>query len=297
MPGQNRIRKAVIPIAGLGTRLLPFTKSVPKEMLPISNKPLIQHAVEEAVQSGIEEIILVTSPGRTIAEQYFQRDVPLERMLESRGHGSEAKVVRDLSRLAAIRTVFQEQPRGLGDAIASARVAVGREPFGVILPDALMVAPRPCLGQLMAWYEKSPGCYVATREITIEECCRFGVLEFDRSSDLLPNNSPVRVTGIVEKPTPQAAPSRYGIYGRYLLEADIFDYFDRVTPDRNGEIQLSDALGLYSRDHPVYAVRFDGSHYDVGNRLGILQASVEMGLNDPEVGTAFREFLSSLKTD
>ena len=290
-----RIRKAVIPIAGLGTRLLPFTKAVPKEMLPISGKPLIQHAVEEAAQSGIEEVVLVTAPGRIVAEQHFRRDVPLEQMLESRGHKAEAQMIRDLSRLAAIRTVFQEQPRGLGDAIACAREAIGGEPFGVILPDAFMVAPRPCLGQLIAWYEKTPGCYVATREIASEECRRFGVLAFDRAA-VPASDGPLRVTGVVEKPAPEAAPSRYGIYGRYLFEAGIFEYFDRLTPDQRGEIQLSDALALYCRDHPVYAVRFEGSHYDVGNRLGVLEASVETGLKDPELGSAFREFLASLTT-
>jgi UTP--glucose-1-phosphate uridylyltransferase len=289
MSAPKLIRKAVIPAAGLGTRLLPLTKTVQKEMLPVGNKPLVQHAVEEAARSGIEEIILVVAPGKDTAESYFRPDADLVRILEQRGQSAAANAVRDLTKLPAVRSVIQDQPRGLGHAIACAREAVGSEPFGVILPDALMIAQRPVLGQLIAAYDAAPACYVATREIPPEECPRFGVLQFAPAS-----NGHLRVSGVVEKPQPEAAPSNYGIFGRYLFEPVIFDYLGNLAPGRGGEVQLSDAISLYSHEHPVYAVCFEGTHYDVGNPLGWLEASVAIGLDDPDIGPSFRRFIASL---
>ena len=290
----NPIRKAVIPAAGLGTRMLPFTKVVPKEMLPIVNKPLIQYAIEEAVSSGIEEIVLVTAPGKHMMLDYFSRDPELEEFLQRRNQNTEAELIRSIARLCKLQVVSQDQPRGLGDAIRCARAVVGEEPFAVILPDVLIVAASPCLRQLIDCFNVRRGCYVATREVRAEETHRFGILRVSPVSDTPWNGRLFSVQGLVEKPTKAAAPSRYGILGRYLLEPDIFAYLERTPEDHNGEVQITDALALYCRAHALYGFCFEGAHYDVGNRLGLLQASVEFGLNDPEVGQSFRKYLDSL---
>ena len=287
------IRKAVIPVAGLGTRMLPFSKAVPKEMLPVGNKPLIQHAVEEAVSSGIEEIILVAAPGRNIIQEYFERNLSLEKVLERRGRHSEAETIRSLSHGASIRVALQEQPLGLGHAVGCAHDLVGGEPFVMILPDALILAVRPCLRQLIDCYKRFPGSYVATREVGVEELGRFGILRVLPVNDSQQSAQLYRVEGLVEKPAPEAAPSRFGIFGRYLFTPEIFSYLERVEPDRNHEIQITDALALYCRDLPLYALCFEGDHYDVGNKLGFLQASVAVGLADPEAGDAFHKFLQT----
>ncbi len=288
------IRKAVIPVAGLGTRLLPLTKAVPKEILPVGNKPLIQYAVEEVVGSGIEEIILVVAPGTGIIQEYFRRNLALENILEQRGRHGEAELIRSVSRGANIHIVYQHQPLGLGHAISCARELVGGEPFATILPDALILGERPCLRQLMDCYERFQGCYVATREIGVGDLCRFGILQIS-PVDYVPWSAVLyHVEGLVEKPAPESAPSRFGVFGRYLFEPGIFDYLERLKPDRNNEIQITDALALYCRDYPLYAFCFEGDHYDVGNKLELLQASVTVGLRDPEVGDGFLRFLEGV---
>jgi UTP--glucose-1-phosphate uridylyltransferase len=289
------IRKAVIPVAGLGTRLLPFTKAIPKEMLPVGNKPLIQHAVEEAVSSGIEEIILVAAPGRdNIINKYFCRDLSLENRLEQRGRHGDAERIRSLSCGAKIRIVYQDEPLGLGHAVGCARELVGGEPFALILPDALILGGRSCLRQLIGCYQRLAGSYVATREVGTGDLSRFGILQVSPVDDPQWRAILYRVTGLVEKPAPGSAPSRFGIFGRYLLEPEIFGYLERVTPDENNEIQITDALALYCRDSPLYAFCFEGDHYDAGNKLGFLQSSVAVGLSDPETGEEFRRFLVAM---
>jgi UTP--glucose-1-phosphate uridylyltransferase len=288
------IRKAVIPVAGLGTRLLPLTKAVPKEMLPIGNKPLIQHAVEEAASSGISEIILVTSPDKGAIERHFGRDLPLEHFLKQRGRNSDLEMVRSLSGIAHMTTVCQERPNGLGHALSCTRQLVGDEPFAVILPDALIINSRPCLRQLIDCYQDFPGSYIATREVDTEEVDRFGILKLSPVNGTPWDGCLHRVEGLVEKPTHAAAPSQFGIFGRYLLEPRIFEFLDRTLPDQNGEIQLTDALALYRREYPLYAFRFEGAHYDVGDKLGFLQASVDIALLDGEISGSFRKFLASL---
>ncbi len=289
-----RIRKAVIPVAGLGTRLLPFTKVVPKEMLPIGNKPLIQYAVEEAVSSGISDVILVTAPGRLTTERHFSRDLPLECFLERHGRKSDLEMVRSLAGIAHLRTVCQDQPNGLGHAVTCVRQMVGNEPFAMILPDALIISSSPCLRQLIECYQEFPGSYVATREVDVEEFGRFGILKVSLVAGAPWGGRLYRVEGLVEKPAPASAPSRYGIFGRYLFEPWIFECLDRTLPDQNGEIQITDALALYCRKNPLYAFCFEGAHYDVGNKLGFLQASVSVALTDHEIAGAFRRFLASL---
>ena len=289
----RRIRKAVIPVAGLGTRMLPFTKAVPKEMLPIGNKPLIQHAVEEVIASGIKEVILVAPPGKSIIREHFSRNRSLEATLQQRGRKSDAEAIRSLSELAEIRIACQEKPLGLGHAVACARELVNGEPFALILPDAFIVAERPCLAQLMECYEQLPASYIATREVLAEEVSRFGMIEVSPVEQGQWPGRLYQVSGLVEKPAPAATPSRFGIFGRYLLEPEIFECLERAAPDRNHELQLSDALAIYCREFPLYAFCFEGDHYDVGDRLGFLQACFKIGLSDPAVSRTFRCFCHS----
>jgi UTP--glucose-1-phosphate uridylyltransferase len=221
----SRIRKAVIPVAGRGTRMLPFTKAVPKEMLPVGSKPLLQHAIDEAVASGITEIVFVVAPNERIIREYFQRDPELERILEQRGSYEVAQRLRVLSTAANFLYVCQERPLGLGHAIGCARDLVGGEPFAVILPDALILGATPCLRQMIEAHQQIPSCYVATREIPLEELGRFGILDI-ASSESRSGPTLYRVRGLVEKPNAATAPSRFGIFGRYLFEPRIFEYID-----------------------------------------------------------------------
>jgi len=274
--------------------MLPFTKTMPKEMLPIGSKPLIQYAVEEAVASGIQEIVLVAPPGNTTIQEYFARNLSLESLLEKRGRHQEAESIRWLSRLADIRFAYQDQPLGLGHAVGCARQAVGDEPFALILPDALIVSSRPCVRQLIDCYELFPGSYVATREVEAGELGRFGILDLSPLHYPAMNGRLYRVRGMVEKPSVEAAPSRFGVFGRYLFEPEIFDYIGRVPPDASGEIQITNAMAMYCLDFPLYGACFEGDHYDSGNKLEFLQASVRIGLDDPERSGEFRKFLISV---
>lgn len=287
------IRKAVIPAAGLGTRMLPFTKVVPKEMLPIANRPAIQYAVDEAVQSGIDEIVLVTSPQRDILRDYFRKDAALEQMLEQMGRRQDAELLSSLSRSADITIVHQCSPLGLGHAVACAQDAVGDEPFAVILPDALIVGDIPCIGQMIAACESLPASCVAAREVRTEELSRFGILDPQPSDAPTSLNLPCRVRGVIEKPSLEQTPSRIGIFGRYLLGPEIFAFLAEVQPDRGGEIQLTPALAGYCRQYPLYAVPFSGEHFDIGSRIGYLQATIRAGLDDAATGRELREFLEA----
>lgn len=287
------IRKAVIPAAGLGTRMLPFTKAVPKEMLPIANRPLIQYAVDEAIESGIEEIVLVTSPRRETLRDYFRRDAALEQMLEQMGRHHDAELLSGLSRGAKFTIVHQSSPLGLGHAVACAKDAVGDEPFAVILPDALILGAVPCIGEMIAACEDLSASCVAAREVEAEDINRFGILNLQPSEVWADINAPCRVRGVIEKPPPELAPSKIGIFGRYLLEPEIFAFLDAVQPDNRGEIQLTAALAGYCRRHPLYAVPFTGEHYDVGSRIGYLHATIRTGLEDAATAQDLRGFLEA----
>lgn len=271
--------------------MLPFTKALPKEMLPVGNKPLIQFAVEEAFASGIQEIILVVSPGKSVIQEHFRRNLSLEKVLGERGRHGDAEMLSRLSQQVELRTVCQQRPLGLGHAIGCARNLIGDEGFATILPDALMLGQQPCLRQLIDCYERRPACWIATREVAEEDLCRFGILKLASSNDSRLGESALQVEELVEKPKPEMAPSRFGIFGRYVFQPEIFGYIERVRPDANGEVQITDALAMYCRDLPVYACRFQGDHYDVGNQLGLLQASVAVGVKDPDTGATFRRFL------
>jgi UTP--glucose-1-phosphate uridylyltransferase len=288
------IRKAVIPAAGLGTRMLPVTKVLPKEMIPIANKPLIQYAVEEAVSSGIEEIVLITHGRKSVLERYFRRDSDLEQLLIQRGRYAELESIRALSSLAHFRIVCQDSARGLGDALLCARGVLGNEAFAVLLPDVIFDSQRPVLAQLLAAFDEYPGYYVAAGEVEAMDVPRFGMLAVEQISSESSTQRLFRVLSLVEKPSPDRAPSRYGVFGRYLLSAGIFDFLDKLTPSADGEIQLTDALGLCCQSEPFYALCLEGTHYDAGNKLGYVQATVDFALKDPEVAPALRRYLENL---
>ncbi|MFB3128897.1 MAG: UTP--glucose-1-phosphate uridylyltransferase, partial [Lysobacteraceae bacterium] len=256
MSTNKKVRKAVLPVAGLGTRFLPATKAQPKEMLPVVDKPLIQYAVEEAVASGIEDIILVTSHGKDSIEEHFNADHDLVSLLESRGKQDEAALVRRTGELANVFSVRQEEPLGLGHAVGCARDAVGDEPFVVILPDDVIDSPLPCTQQLLEVYAAHGGCIIATEEVHGPAIERYGVMAVEPAGDTRWVGRLHRVTDMVEKPKASDAPSPYVVIGRYILEPEIFDLIDSTKPGRGGEIQLTDALLAFARQKAVYAFAF-----------------------------------------
>jgi UTP--glucose-1-phosphate uridylyltransferase len=284
----SRIRKAVIPAAGLGTRFLPATKVVPKELLPIAGKPLIQFAVEEAAASGMETVILVLSGNKGLLAEYFQRNFALEAVLSQRGRHDDAELIRQLSHLAEVRIVWQEAPVGLADAIRCARPLLEDEAFAVILPDALIDSPLPCLGQLLACYDKHPGCIVATQIVDAAEVERFGIVEVAGTPDPCCNGRTLQVTSLTERPQPGTTTSRHGIFGRYILEPEIFAAIERTCSALGGELQLTDSLARCCGAVPLYAYSFEGSHYDCGSPLGFLEATIAYALKDPELAGPLR---------
>jgi UTP--glucose-1-phosphate uridylyltransferase len=290
----SRIRKAVIPAAGFGTRFLPATKVVPKELLPIAGRPLIQFAVEEAAAAGIETVILVVNRRKSLVARHFDRDPQLENLLAQSGKGEEERLVRRLSELAEVRTTWQEQPLGLADAIRRARSFVGDEPFAVILPDALIDSVVPCIRQLMDCYAAHPGCIVATQLVEPSEVGRFGIVDVAPMSNTSCDGRAMRVTALTERPQPTPDTSRFGIFGRYILEPQIFLSIENIRPGFGGEFQLTDALQLTSTRDPIYAYRFEGVHYDAGSKLGFLQATLWYSLKDPELRSLLREYITTL---
>jgi UTP--glucose-1-phosphate uridylyltransferase len=283
------IKKVVIPVAGRGIRLFPATKIVCKVLLPIARKPLIQYAVEEAVASGAECIILVINSRDTLVRRYFEPDYELEQLLTESGREDELALFRQICTTTSIVTVQQDSPRGLADSIRCAKSVVKDEPFGVILPDALILGDRPCIGQLIESYRRRCGTVIATRLLQPMETERYGILDIDR--DVSAEDRILSVRSIVEKPKSEHAPSLYGVFGRYILEPSIFDSIDSILPDLSGELQLTDALRLCCADRQVYGYLFDGKHFDTGEWLGYAQANVECVLADPEIGPAFSNYL------
>jgi UTP--glucose-1-phosphate uridylyltransferase len=291
----GKIRKAVIPVAGLGTRFLPITKSVPKEMLAIAGKPLIQYAVEEAAASGIETVILVVGKGKRLLTEYFRESPALEDLLIQRGRVAEAEALRKLTQLADIRTVWQDFPHGLAHAIGCARSQIGDEAFAVILPDVLMDSTIPCTRQLIDCHERHHrGCVVATRLVDPCDVERFGILDVVPVLDSGFSGQVFRAISVTERPKPEQAKSRYGVFGRYILEPEIFDCIDRIRPGFGDELQLSDALMRYSNQFPVLGFCFEGAHYDAGDKFGFLQASIEYALKDPAISDRLRRQLAAL---
>lgn len=291
MRAARHVRKAVIPVAGLGTRFLPATKAQPKEMLTLVDKPLIQYAVEEAVASGIEEIILVTSPGKEVIEDHFDANPELERELVARGKEAEARAVREVAQLANVVSVRQKKPLGLGHAVGCARALVGGEPFAVLLPDEVMDGRVPCTRQLLDVHAGRGGCVVATQKVRGAAISSYGVLKVEP----LESKWLFRVRGLVEKPKARQAPSPWAIVGRYVLEPEIFDILAETTPGSGGEIQLTDALARYAAEKPMYAVAFSGERFDAGNKAGLLRATLHFAGKHRELSRVLRAYAKSLK--
>jgi UTP--glucose-1-phosphate uridylyltransferase len=284
-----KLTKAVIPVAGLGTRLLPLTKAQPKEMLAVVDKPAIQYVVEEAVSAGISSILMVTGRGKRAIEDYFDYAIELEHELEVKGRKEELDQVRRISDLVQVFYVRQKLPRGLGDAILQAKAFVGGDPFAVLLADDIIDSAVPVLKQMEAVHRRFPGILVGVMQVAPSETASYGIIG---GTQVAPGVW--KVSRLVEKPSPKQAPSNLGIVGRYILPPTIFSALEHTTPGKGGEVQLTDAMeAMLSSDH-VYAYEFQGARYDVGDKLGLLKANVALALKRPDLRQALQSFLSSL---
>ena len=279
------IRKAVIPAAGFGTRFLPATKAQPKEMLPIVDTPAIQYIVKEALDSGIEEILIITGRSKRAIEDHFDSSVEL---LQKQGKNKQLAMVKDLADIK-IHFIRQKSPRGLGDAVLCAKAFIGDEPFAVLLGDDIVYNPeKPCLQQLMDCYEQHPGIILGAQFVPNEKVSSYGIVSGEPLADNL-----YRVHGLVEKPSVDKAPSNLAVLGRYILTPDIFDILENTKPGVGNEVQLTDALAASKTD--TYALAYEGVRYDTGDKLGYLKATVEYALRNEELGAAFKEYLKGLK--
>ena len=289
------IRRAVFPAAGLGTRFLPATKAQPKEMLPLVDKPIIQYAVEEAVNSGLENLVIITGRGKNAIEDHFDVSYELEKILEERGKSDLLKLVRAVSEMVHIAYVRQKEALGLGHAILVARNFVNEEPFAVLLGDDVIVADVPCIRQMMDIYDRYQTSIVALMEVPPEETSRYGIIK----ARSLPEGDGrlFEVLDMVEKPPQGEAPSNLAIIGRYILTPHIFEALENTERGSGGEIQLTDGLRHMLGTQRILAYKFQGKRYDAGDKLGFLQATVEFALKNDEVGPAFRSYLKSLDLD
>jgi UTP--glucose-1-phosphate uridylyltransferase len=288
-----RVRKAVFPAAGWGTRFLPATKAQPKEMLPLVDKPVIQYGVEEAVASGIEQVIIVTSSQKRAIEDHFDHSYELEHLLESKGDIEMLRRVRQIGDMAQISYVRQKEQLGLGHAVLMAKEMVGHEPFAVILSDDVVVGERPCIGQLIDAYRQTNSSVVAVMEVDPEEVSRYGVIDVDPDG-VGEDKRLHKVRGLVEKPPTGDAPSNLAIIGRYVLTPKIFEKLEETQRGAGGEIQLTDALEALMSDQDVYGYEFEGTRYDAGTTMGWLKASVELALERHDIGAEFRRSLGGL---
>jgi UTP--glucose-1-phosphate uridylyltransferase len=286
-----KIRKAVVTAAGWGTRFLPITRSLPKEMLPLVDKPLIQFAVEEAVEAGIEQVIVVTAPGKKAIQDHFGGSPDLESFLEKKRDSEQLRQLRALPRIADIRFVPQPEPRGLGHAILITEKAVGDEPFAVILPDDIIDGKVSVLKGMIAVFEKYGGGVVAVERVCDEDTRKYGIIKAGKIADKV-----YRVLDLVEKPAPSRALSRLGIVGRYILTPQVFDALKVTPPGVGNEIQLTDALARLLHRHELYAYEFAGVRYDTGTPLGWLQANIALALKRPDLAPGLKEYLKKLAT-
>lgn len=284
------IRKAIIPAAGLGTRFLPATKAQPKEMLPIVDKPTIQYIVEEAVQSGIEDIIIISGRGKRAIEDHFDKSYELEETLAKREKWDRLEEIRSISNLANIHYIRQKEPKGLGHAVNCARSFIGDEPFAVMLGDDIIQSETPCLQQLIKVYEKYQYSTIGVQEVPMKDVNKYGIIDPEKrlESDVF------QLKSVVEKPTAAMAPSNYAIIGRYILEPDIFDILSETPPGAGGEIQLTDAIRTLLYKHPVVAYYFKGERHDVGDKLGFIKATLELGLKREDLRPDLLVYLKQL---
>lgn len=284
-----KVRKAVIPAAGFGTRFLPATKAVPKEMVPIVDTPTLQYIIEEAAASGIEDILIITGRSKRAIEDHFDKSYELETELEKSGKTEYLAELQRISSLANIHYVRQKQALGLGHAILCAKAFVGNEPFAVLLGDDVVRAEKPCLAQMIEVFDKYQSSILGVQEVAPEDVSKYGIIKTeDVEKDIY------RVRGMVEKPSLAEAPSRIAVLGRYIITPEIFELLENTKPGKGGEIQLTDALCTLAEKQPMYCYNFDGKRYDVGNKLGFLQATVEYALARKDLGAQFRTYLKEL---
>ncbi len=290
-----KVRKAVFPAAGLGTRFLPATKAQPKEMLPLVDKPLIQYGVEEALHSGIQNIFIVTGRGKSAIEDHFDVSFELEHTLDAKNKKDLLAVVRGISDMINVAYVRQKEALGLGHAVLRARELVGSEPFAAVLSDDVIDAPIPCLRQLLDIYEFYGASVLALMEVEGDAISAYGVVDAEPVPHNGASNRLFRIRNMVEKPKASEAPSNLAIIGRYVLTSEIFDALDHIEPGTGGEIQLTDGLKYLLRSRPIYGYKFEGKRYDAGDKLGFLKATVEFALNRYDLGSEFRAYLKDLK--
>ena len=286
------IRKAIIPAAGLGTRFLPATKAQPKEMLPIVDKPAIQYIVEEAIEAGIEDIIIVTGRNKRAIEDHFDKSIELELMLEEQGKEDMLQLVRDISHMVDIHYIRQKQPLGLGHAVLCARTFIGDEPFAVLLGDDILESKPPALKEMIRLYEQYRTSLLAVQEVPWEEVEKYGIVSPNGLLETEPHAS--RIEDLVEKPEREAAPSNLAVIGRYVIEPAIFDILSRQEPGRGGEIQLTDALRELNRSKQMLAYTVQGKRYDVGDKFGYIEATIEFALRRPDLSPSVKAYLSRL---
>ncbi|WP_408008272.1 UTP--glucose-1-phosphate uridylyltransferase GalU [Pseudalkalibacillus sp. A8] len=287
----KKVRKAIIPAAGLGTRFLPATKAQPKEMLPIVDKPTIQYIIEEAVESGIEDIIIVTGRGKRAIEDHFDKSYELEETLLKKGKLEQLEVIQGISKLANIYYIRQKEPLGLGHAIACASRFIGDEPFAVLLGDDIVHSPTPCLKQLMDVYDRFNSSVIGVQQVPIEDTSKYGVISIDNG---LLNNGVFHIDNLVEKPKPEEAPSNYAIMGRYILRPEIFGILENLAPGAGQEIQLTDAIKKLNENQMVVGYEFEGQRYDVGDKLGFIKATVEFALQRDDLKGDVLDYLETI---
>jgi UTP--glucose-1-phosphate uridylyltransferase len=288
-----KIRKAVFPAAGLGTRFLPATKAQPKEMLPIVDKPIIQYGVEEAMASGCDQIIIITGRGKQAIEDHFDVSYELERMLEDRGKTDLLKIVRDISEMLHVAYVRQKEALGLGHAVLMARELIGDEPFAVLLADDVIDNPVPALKQMVDVFAEKQGSVIAAQVVEGKMISSYGVFDAKPADGF--NGRLFEIKNMVEKPKPEDAPSNLAIIGRYILTPAIFDCLSETTPGAGGELQLTDGMRMLLKKEKMYAYVYEGRRYDAGDKLGFLKATVEFALKRDDLGNPFREYLKGLK--
>ena len=285
-----KVKKAIIPAAGLGTRFLPATKAQPKEMLPIVDKPTIQYIIEEAVASGIEDIIVVTGRNKRSIEDHFDRSIELELELERSGKTEMLQMVRDISEMANLHYIRQKEPRGLGHAILCAKQFIGDEPFAVLLGDDVVDGEVPALKQLMDVYDKTGASVLGVQEVPQEKVSSYGIVASEPTAE--PRT--FTVSDMVEKPGVEEAPSRLAVLGRYIINPEVFPILEATRPGRGNEIQLTDALKELAKLQKMYAYNFEGRRYDVGDKQGFLEATVEMALKRPDLKDKFLAYLQTI---
>lgn len=285
-----KIRKAIIPAAGLGTRFLPATKAQPKEMLPIVDKPTIQYIVEEAVHSGIEDIMIISGRGKRAIEDHFDKSYELEETLAKKAEWERLEEIREIANLANIHYIRQKEPKGLGHAIYCARSFIGNEPFAVMLGDDIVEAGTPCLQQLINIYEKHQSSVIGIQEVPREDVSKYGIID----PEYLVEENVYHLKSLIEKPEQEIAPSNYAIMGRYILEPQIFTILESLPPGAGDEIQLTDAIRMLTQTETVLAYYFEGNRYDVGDKLGFIKATVELGLKREDLKIELLHYLKNL---